>query len=174
MVVRLYTPTLTTLNHFWLTSWPVGMCLASLTLAKFPFPIVFSSLYFPTYTSSPGGLDELDFDLPEDPPPLLPELAPAEEGRRWGCWLEGLWWVERWVEEWWEWREEEEWRGGSGCRGVERRGGRGEGKRELIIMPCFGMIVCVLRKNSKKGRQRGNNRIEVYGKGHLHQEATSL
>ena len=81
---KLDTP-LPSLNPFTvqlLTSCPVGMCLASLTLAKLPFPMVFSSLYFPTYTSSPGGLEELDFDLPEDPPPLLPELAPAELGRR--------------------------------------------------------------------------------------------
>ena len=64
------------------TSCPVGMCLASLTLAKFPFPIVFTSLYFPTYISSPGGLLEVPFDLDEDPPPL-PEVAPADEGRVW-------------------------------------------------------------------------------------------
>ena len=58
------------------------MCLASFTLAKFPFPIVLISLYLPTYTSSPGGLDDwLTFNLPEDPPPLLPELAPpADDG----------------------------------------------------------------------------------------------
>ena len=30
------------------TSCPVGMCLASLTLAKFPLPIVLTSLYLPT------------------------------------------------------------------------------------------------------------------------------
>lgn len=40
------------------TSCPVGICLASFTFAKFPLPIVFSNLYFPTYTSSPGGLEE--------------------------------------------------------------------------------------------------------------------
>ena len=59
------------------------MCLASLTLAKFPFPIVFTNLYFPTYISSPGGLLEVPFDLDEDPLPLLPEEAPADEGREW-------------------------------------------------------------------------------------------
>lgn len=31
-----------------LTSRPVGTCRASFTLAKFPFPMVFSSRYFPT------------------------------------------------------------------------------------------------------------------------------
>ena len=35
------------------TSLPVGMCLASFTLAKLPFPIVFSSRYFPMCGSSP-------------------------------------------------------------------------------------------------------------------------
>ena len=66
------------------TSCPVGMCFASLTLAKFPFPIVFTNLYFPTYISSPGGLLEVPFDdLDEDPLPLLPEEAPADDGREW-------------------------------------------------------------------------------------------
>ena len=43
---------------FKLTSRPVGICLANLTLAKFPFPMVFMSLYLPIWTSS--VLDELD------------------------------------------------------------------------------------------------------------------
>ncbi len=75
------------------TSCPVGMCLASFTLAKFPFPIVFKSLYLPTYTSSPGGLEDWDiFNLPEEPPVLLPpELPPeADAGRPW-CRCEELW-----------------------------------------------------------------------------------
>ena len=88
------------------TSCPVGMCFASLTLAKFPFPIVFNSLYFPTYISSPGGLLEVPFDLDEDPPPLLPEDAPADEGRVWPWWVRLLWWCE-WEPELW-WCEEEE------------------------------------------------------------------
>lgn len=86
------------------TSCPVGMCLASFTLAKLPFPIVFNSLYLPTYTSSPGGLELwLVFNLPEDPL-LPPELAPeAEEGRWWRCddpELEEVWCVcEVWLRE---------------------------------------------------------------------------
>lgn len=67
------------------TSCPVGMCFASLTLAKFPLPIVLTSLYLPTYTSSPGGRDEdddgrlrlLDEEEEEVPPPSRPD----EEGR---------------------------------------------------------------------------------------------
>ena len=35
------------------TSLPVGMCLASFTLAKLPFPMVLSSRYFPMWGSSP-------------------------------------------------------------------------------------------------------------------------
>lgn len=34
------------------TSFPVGTCLASLTLAKFPLPMVLSSLYLPMCGSS--------------------------------------------------------------------------------------------------------------------------
>ena len=51
------------------TSLPVGMCLASLTLAKFPFPIVLSNLYFPMWGSSPPArLDEILADeLPSLP-----------------------------------------------------------------------------------------------------------
>ena len=61
------------------------MCLASLTLAKFPLPMVFTNLYLPTYTSSPGGRDEeVDgrlrlLDDEELPPPSRPD----EEGRWW-------------------------------------------------------------------------------------------
>lgn len=58
------------------TSCPVGMCFANLTLAKFPFPIVLTNLYFPTYTSSPGGLEEEGrLRLPDDefPPPSRPD-----------------------------------------------------------------------------------------------------
>lgn len=36
------------------TSFPVGTCLASLTLAKLPFPMVLRSLYFPMVGSSPA------------------------------------------------------------------------------------------------------------------------
>ena len=69
------------------TSCPVGMCLASLTLAKFPLPMVLSSLYFPTYISSPGGRDEeADFPRPEELPPL--DEAPVDEGRLWCRWDE--------------------------------------------------------------------------------------
>lgn len=35
-----------------LTSFPVGTCLASLTLAKLPLPMVLSSLYLPMCGSS--------------------------------------------------------------------------------------------------------------------------
>ena len=65
------------------TSCPVGMCLASLTLAKFPFPIVLSSLYFPTYTSSPGGRDHDDGRLRLLDEEELPPVSRPEEGRWW-------------------------------------------------------------------------------------------
>lgn len=35
------------------TSFPVGICFASFTFAKFPLPIVLSNLYFPIIGSSP-------------------------------------------------------------------------------------------------------------------------
>uniref|UniRef100_A0A915JNI5 Secreted protein n=1 Tax=Romanomermis culicivorax TaxID=13658 RepID=A0A915JNI5_ROMCU len=38
------------------TSLPVGKCLANLTLAKFPLPIVFNSLYLPMCGSSEARL----------------------------------------------------------------------------------------------------------------------
>ena len=63
--------------------------------------MVFSNLYFPTYISSPGGLDE-GLDLPEEPLALLPELAPADDGRKWAWCPEGLWWWDELV-----WREED-------------------------------------------------------------------
>lgn len=61
-----------------LTSCPVGMCLASFTFAKFPFPMVLSSLYLPTYTSSPGGREE-DDDFLLSLAELLLESRPVEE-----------------------------------------------------------------------------------------------
>ena len=47
------------------TSLPVGTCFANLTLAKFPFPMVFMSLYFPMCGSSVLVLEDeiLVFDL---------------------------------------------------------------------------------------------------------------
>lgn len=42
------------------TSFPVGTCLASLTLAKFPLPMVLSSLYLPMWGSSEVRLLELE------------------------------------------------------------------------------------------------------------------
>lgn len=53
--------------HF-LTSFPVGMCLASLTLAKFPFPIVLSSLYFPMWGSSPVRREDIRAEDEPSPP----------------------------------------------------------------------------------------------------------
>uniref|UniRef100_A0A8D8M7K7 Uncharacterized protein n=1 Tax=Cacopsylla melanoneura TaxID=428564 RepID=A0A8D8M7K7_9HEMI len=44
------------------TSFPVGTCLASLTLAKFPFPIVLSSLYLPMWGSSRSRRDDSRLD----------------------------------------------------------------------------------------------------------------
>ena len=41
------------------TSLPVGMCLANLTLAKFPFPMVFRSRYLPMCGSSPVLLPDI-------------------------------------------------------------------------------------------------------------------
>ena len=49
------------------TSFPVGICLASLTLAKFPFPIVLSNRYFPICGSSPVRLDDTRADDPPSP-----------------------------------------------------------------------------------------------------------
>lgn len=51
------------------TSFPVGTCLANLTLAKFPLPIVLSSLYLPMCGSS-------DERLREDPRVLGTAAAP--------------------------------------------------------------------------------------------------
>lgn len=52
-----------------LTSFPVGTCLASLTLAKLPLPIVLSSLYLPMCGSS-------DERLRDDPREIIPAEAP--------------------------------------------------------------------------------------------------
>lgn len=80
------------------TSWPVGMCLASFTLAKLPLPIVFRSLYLPTYTSSPGGREEEEEGLlrllDEELPPC--SLLEEEEGRWW-------WWRDEELELLWPW-----------------------------------------------------------------------
>lgn len=40
------------------TSFPVGTCLASLTLAKFPLPIVLIRRYLPMWTSSAFEVEE--------------------------------------------------------------------------------------------------------------------
>lgn len=53
------------------TSFPVGTCLASFTLAKFPLPIVFSNLYLPMWGSSEVRL------LEESRPPLLDTPTPS-------------------------------------------------------------------------------------------------
>lgn len=65
-----------------ITSLPVGICLASFTLAKFPLPMVFSNRYFPMCGSSEVRLEELRIDadaLPEPPPPPPPPpLLPSD------------------------------------------------------------------------------------------------
>jgi len=67
------------------TSFPVGTCLASLTLAKFPLPIVLSSLYLPMCGSSDERLRDDPRDMtatgalpvlpPPAPPPPIPPTA---------------------------------------------------------------------------------------------------
>ena len=44
------------------TSFPVGICLASLTLAKLPFPMVLSNRYLPMCGSSDVRPEELVAD----------------------------------------------------------------------------------------------------------------
>lgn len=57
---------------FLLTSFPVGICLANLTFAKFPFPMVLSRRYFPMWGSS----ELLDFMLVREETLLLRSSSP--------------------------------------------------------------------------------------------------
>lgn len=54
------------------TSFPVGTCLASLTLAKFPLPIVFMRRYLPMCTSSAFEVDDRFLVVLEDEEELWP------------------------------------------------------------------------------------------------------
>jgi len=65
------------------TSFPVGTCLASLTLAKLPLPMVLSSLYLPICGSSderlrddPRVLVTVEAPLPPPTPPPPPPTPP--------------------------------------------------------------------------------------------------
>lgn len=65
------------------TSFPVGTCLASLTLAKLPLPMVLSSLYLPMCGSSderlrddPRVLVTVEAPLPPPTPPPPPPTPP--------------------------------------------------------------------------------------------------
>lgn len=65
------------------TSFPVGTCLASLTLAKLPLPMVLSSLYLPICGSSderlrddPRVLVTVEALLPPPTPPPPPPTPP--------------------------------------------------------------------------------------------------
>ena len=56
------------------------MCFANLTLAKFPLPIVFISLYFPILYSSVAKAveDELDISAAENYPVIIIKIIIVE------------------------------------------------------------------------------------------------
>ena len=78
-VLRYYT-----LIKMTFTSFPVGTCLASLTLAKLPLPMVLSSLYLPMCGSSDERLRDdprvlVTVEAPLPPPTPPPPPAPPVE-----------------------------------------------------------------------------------------------